>query len=253
MFNEGFVSSTGATQDRDLAADAVWLAEVVATSLPDAGRGLGAGRAAHHPARPGGGALRRDRGAGAAARPGPLAGGTPPRSASGRRTSSGPPRSTRPAATSCRPRSPPATPPAPRGRRPTGCRSSRCTTSCVRHDPSPVPRLNRAVALAQLGPEQAEGARRRSTRSPTGSTATTSSTPTRAELLDRLGPRRRGGRGQPPRPRAHHQRRRAPAADHPPAPPPADRRVVSRIVRREKHPCGGAEGAFHGGLSRSGS
>ena len=35
MFNEGFVSSTGATQDRDLAADAVWLAGVVATSVPD--------------------------------------------------------------------------------------------------------------------------------------------------------------------------------------------------------------------------
>lgn len=35
MFNEGFVSSTGPTQDRDLAADAVWLADVVATSLPD--------------------------------------------------------------------------------------------------------------------------------------------------------------------------------------------------------------------------
>ena len=35
MFNEGFVSSTGATQDRDLAADAVWLAGVVATALPD--------------------------------------------------------------------------------------------------------------------------------------------------------------------------------------------------------------------------
>jgi predicted RNA polymerase sigma factor len=35
MFNEGFVSSTGATQDRDLAADAVWLARVVATSVPD--------------------------------------------------------------------------------------------------------------------------------------------------------------------------------------------------------------------------
>jgi predicted RNA polymerase sigma factor len=34
MFNEGFVSSTGPTQDRDLAADAVWLAGVVATSLP---------------------------------------------------------------------------------------------------------------------------------------------------------------------------------------------------------------------------
>jgi RNA polymerase sigma-70 factor (ECF subfamily) len=35
MFNEGFVSSTGPTQDRDLAADAVWLADVIATSLPD--------------------------------------------------------------------------------------------------------------------------------------------------------------------------------------------------------------------------
>ena len=34
MFNEGFVSSTGATQDRDLAADAVWLAGVIAASLP---------------------------------------------------------------------------------------------------------------------------------------------------------------------------------------------------------------------------
>ena len=34
MFNEGFVSSTGATQDRDLAADAVWLAGVVATAVP---------------------------------------------------------------------------------------------------------------------------------------------------------------------------------------------------------------------------
>ena len=35
MFNEGFVSSTGPAQDRDLAADAVWLAGVIATSLPD--------------------------------------------------------------------------------------------------------------------------------------------------------------------------------------------------------------------------
>ena len=33
-FNEGFVSSTGGTQDRDLAADAVWLAGVVATAVP---------------------------------------------------------------------------------------------------------------------------------------------------------------------------------------------------------------------------
>ncbi len=34
MYNEGFVASDGPTQDRDLAADAVWLAGVVATSLP---------------------------------------------------------------------------------------------------------------------------------------------------------------------------------------------------------------------------
>jgi predicted RNA polymerase sigma factor len=34
MFNEGFVSSAGATQDRDLAADAVWLAGVTATAVP---------------------------------------------------------------------------------------------------------------------------------------------------------------------------------------------------------------------------
>lgn len=34
MYNEAFVSSTGATQDRDLGADAVWLSGVLATSLP---------------------------------------------------------------------------------------------------------------------------------------------------------------------------------------------------------------------------
>ena len=34
MYNEGFVSSEGPNQDRDLAGDAVWLAGVVATSLP---------------------------------------------------------------------------------------------------------------------------------------------------------------------------------------------------------------------------
>jgi len=35
MYNEAFVSSSGRTQDRDLGSDAVWLAEVIATSLPD--------------------------------------------------------------------------------------------------------------------------------------------------------------------------------------------------------------------------
>ena len=48
----------------------------------------------------------------------------------------------------------------------------------TRYDPSPVVRLNRAVAMSQIGP--AARSRRRwppSTSSPTGSTATTSSTP----------------------------------------------------------------------------
>jgi RNA polymerase sigma factor (sigma-70 family) len=34
-YNEAFVSSTGSTHDRDLGADTVWLAEVVAHSLPE--------------------------------------------------------------------------------------------------------------------------------------------------------------------------------------------------------------------------
>jgi RNA polymerase sigma factor (sigma-70 family) len=34
MYNEAYVSTTGVTQDRDLADDAVWLAGVIATSLP---------------------------------------------------------------------------------------------------------------------------------------------------------------------------------------------------------------------------
>jgi RNA polymerase sigma factor (sigma-70 family) len=34
-YNEAFVSSTGSTHDRDLGADAVWLAEVVAHSVPE--------------------------------------------------------------------------------------------------------------------------------------------------------------------------------------------------------------------------
>jgi RNA polymerase sigma factor (sigma-70 family) len=34
MYNEAYVSTTGVTHDRDLGADAVWLAGVIATSLP---------------------------------------------------------------------------------------------------------------------------------------------------------------------------------------------------------------------------
>jgi predicted RNA polymerase sigma factor len=35
MYNEAYVSTTGTTHDRDLGDDAVWLADVIATSLPE--------------------------------------------------------------------------------------------------------------------------------------------------------------------------------------------------------------------------
>ena len=73
MFNEGFVSSTGATQDRDLAADAVWLAGVVATAVPHEPEAWGLAALLDHPARSRGRAVRRARRAGAAAPPGPVA------------------------------------------------------------------------------------------------------------------------------------------------------------------------------------
>ena len=47
----------------------------------------------------------------------------------------------------------------------------------ARHDPSPVVRLNRAVAMSQIGPRRSSPRCTPSTSSSTGSTATTSSTP----------------------------------------------------------------------------
>jgi len=41
VYNEGYVSSTGATDDRDLADDAIWLAGVLATAMPDEAEALG--------------------------------------------------------------------------------------------------------------------------------------------------------------------------------------------------------------------
>ena len=113
MFNEGFVSSTGATQDRDLAADAVWLAGVVATSLPREAEawGLAALLTLQH-------ARSRARfdehgGAGAAPRPGPVPLGRRRRSPRATGCSSARPRCGRPAATSSRPRSRRCTRPRP--------------------------------------------------------------------------------------------------------------------------------------------
>ena len=41
MYNEGFISSTGATDDRDLADDAIWLAGLLATAMPGEPETLG--------------------------------------------------------------------------------------------------------------------------------------------------------------------------------------------------------------------
>ena len=75
--------------------------------------------------------------------------------------------------------------PQPATTRPTGRRSSRCTASCSALPPSPVVELNRAVAVAMAdGPEEglaAVDAHRGA------STTTATSTPTRADLLRRLG------------------------------------------------------------------
>ena len=151
MYNEGFVSSDGPTQDRDLAGDAVWLAGVVATSLPEGGRGVGAGRAAHFQhAR----ATARfaDHGALVLLPDQDRSHWDHDASAPARRCSSGgrpARRRGRPAAGRDRglPRH------SPRGRRPTGSRSSRSSTCWRGYDPSPVVRLNRAVAVSRLGPE----------------------------------------------------------------------------------------------------
>ena len=101
-------------------------------------------------------------------------------------------------------------------------------------DPSPVPRLNRAVALAQLGPEHADRA-----------LADVDALDRAARRLPPL-PRDPGRAAHRPRAattrrptptggaRADHQRRRAAAAHHPAAPAPAQRRVVTGSASRTR-------------------
>ena len=94
------------------------------------------------------------------------------------------------AATSCRPRSPPATRPPRRGRPPTGSRSWHALRPpAAASTTRPWPALNRAVALAQLGP-----GRRRSrpwpyvdALQPASSSAYHLCHATRAQLLGALG------------------------------------------------------------------
>ena len=177
MYNEGFVSSDGPTQDRDLAGDAVWLAGVVATSLPDEAEAWGLA------------ALLSFQHARAAARFDDLGSlvllpdqdrsrwDAPTIRGGARRCSSGPPACTRRGRSRSRPPSPPVTPPARRGRRPTGCRSSPSTTCSAATTP---PRSSGSTAPSRSPGWVPTTSRRRwprSTPSPSGSTATTSSTP----------------------------------------------------------------------------
>ena len=186
MFNEGFVSSTGATQDRDLEADAVWLAEVVATSLPAEAEawGLAALLTIQH-AR----AATRFDGSGALVLLRDQDRSLWDRAA----LATGEAHLERAAALH-----------AP-GRYQLQAAIAACHASSpswaetdwlqiitlydvlLRHDPSPVPRLNRAVALAQLGPEQAEVALAEVDALADRLEGYHLFHATRAELLDRLG------------------------------------------------------------------
>ena len=157
MFNEGFVSSTGSTQDRDLAADAVWLAEVVATSLPDQAEAWGlaalltvqhARSAARFDAS---GALvllrdqdrsRWDRAA--------IASGEAHLERAAALHSPGR-HQLQAAIAACHATS-------PSWEETDWLQIVTLYDLLLAHDPSPVPRLNRAVALAQLGPAQASRA-----------------------------------------------------------------------------------------------
>ncbi len=127
------------------------------------------------------------------------------------------------ARTRSRPPSPPSTPTPSATRRPTGPRSSPCTTSSTRCRPNPIVALNRAVAIAELhgagaGLADLEAldadASRRATSPTTPPGPTSSLAPAAADEARR---RLRPGH------RAHHQPRRSvpssPANDRSPSPP----------------------------------
>jgi RNA polymerase sigma-70 factor (ECF subfamily) len=154
MFNEGFVSSTGPTQDRDLAADAVWLAEVVATSLPREAEAWGLAallriqhaRAAARFDDTGGLVLLRDQDR-SRWDPAALAVGEEHLARAAALHSPGR-YQLQAAIAACHASS-------PSWEETDWLQIVALYDLLVAHDPSPVPRLNRSVALAQLGPSQA--------------------------------------------------------------------------------------------------
>lgn len=156
-FNEAFVASVGSTHDRDLGADAVWLAEVVAHSLPEHAEawGLAAllriqhGRAAARFTPGGDLVLLRDQDrtlwdASAIKR----AGEHLERAASLRSPGSF---QLQAAIAMCHAE-------APSWEETDWLQIVTLYGFLIRDDPSPVVRLNGAIALAQLGPRQAERA-----------------------------------------------------------------------------------------------
>ena len=242
MYNEGFVSSDGPTQDRDLAGDAVWLAGVVATSLPAEAEawGLAALLSFQH-ARA---AARFDdrRLAGAAARPGPVPLGPPTIPRRGADARPGGRRCTRrgrfqlqAAIAACHATSP-----------------SWAETDWLQivtlydvlgsYDPSPVVRLNRGhrARAARHRARRRGAGRGRRPRRPARRLPPLPRHPRRA--AHRPGSRRRGRRSQRPRPRPDRQRGRAPTSHDPPAPPPPDRRHLSAVRDPSRVRCGNFSG-----------
>ena len=224
MFNEGFVSSTGATQDRDLAADAVWLAGVVATAVP------------HEPEAWGLAALLTIQHARAAARFDEHGGLVLLRHqdrsrwdhaaiADGERLIERAGALRRPGRYQLQAAIAALHATAPSWEETDWLQIVLLYDALARHDPSPVVRLNQAVARAQLGApgRGADPARRPRRRA--GVVPPLPRSPRRAAHHPR--PPRRGPRGQPHRPRPDQQRRRAPAAHHPAAPAPAGRRLLA--------------------------
>ena len=149
VFNEGYAASSGDSLiRRELCAEAIRLARVVAALLPDEPEAPRVARADAAPRRSPRRAGRDRRGARPARRPGPrtLGRGADRRGPGARRSARSP--SAGPVRTSSRRRSPRSTTRRPRRARRTGRRSPTLYAELQRIAPSPVVELNLAAAVA---------------------------------------------------------------------------------------------------------
>ena len=226
MYNEAFVSSTGRTHDRDLGADAVWLAGVVATSLPDQAEawGLAAlltiqhGRAAARFGPSGELVLLRDQDRSLWDH-GALEQGTHylERAASLRSPGS---YQLQAAIAACHAE-------APSWKETDWLQIVTLYGVLIEQDPSPVVRLNAAIALAQLGPRQAAHALAEVEALAERLDGYHLWHATRAELLRLNGRDAEADCRRPASPGADQQRGRASPDPDPAAPAPVDRRLLS--------------------------